>query len=489
MRREISTRRNAPTNTPSARNASKCTPAWGSMVDGLQERDPEAVAVTRWSRRSSSCPRNTAGSCSWSVRSPRRPESIRSASSTRSRIYPTRRSSSSPSGRGARRRWSRTRSPTHRKPLLAAPKVTAVRGYSMFGMSFIYVLFDEGTDVYWARSRVLEYMSGISRSSRRRRARDRPGRHGDRLGLRVRARGQDRAARSRRAPDASGLHAALRARERPGVAQVASVGGYERQYQVTLDPESSGRTGSASSEVAEAVRKSNGEVGGRVLEMSGREYFVRGRGYLENLAGLAPRRQSGRQRTPVRVSDVATVRFGGDIRRGLAELDGKGETVGAIVMARFGENPTTSLTGSRPSWTTSAGRSPPAWRSSPPMTAPRSSSEPSRPSTRSSRNDRRRAWSSSSSCCTCAAPRSRSWSAPGGRARLHPHVPLRGTRDDHESGRHRHRHRRHGRRRDRHDRGLPQEARAGAAKLCTSERRSCSTRRRRRSRPRSSSRS
>src|SRR4051812_9456175 len=224
--------------------------------------------------------------------------------------------------------------------LLAAPKVAAVRGYSMFGMSFIYVLFDEGTDVYWARTRVLEYMNGIKSKL--------PPDASPVLGPDATGIGwiYEYALR-----DTSGKHdlAQLRTLQDftlrfalesvPGVAQVASVGGYERQYQVTLDPDKLRAYGLGVADVADAIRNSNGEVGGRLLEMSGREYFVRGRGYLQNLADLREVAiRAGTDGAPIRIGDVGSVRFGGDIRRGLAELDGEGETVGAIVMARYGEN-------------------------------------------------------------------------------------------------------------------------------------------------------
>jgi copper/silver efflux system protein len=224
--------------------------------------------------------------------------------------------------------------------LLAAPKVAAVRGYSMFGMSFVYVLFDEGTDVYWARTRVLEYMNGIKNKL--------PEGVSPVLGPDATGIGwiYEYALR-----DKSGKHdlAQLRTIQDftlryalesvPGVAQVASVGGYERQYQVTLDPEKLRGYGLGIAEVADAIRNSNGEVGGRLLEMSGREYFVRGRGYLQNLADLGQVTiRAAADGTPVRIRDVGTIRFGGDIRRGLVELDGQGETVGAIVIARYGEN-------------------------------------------------------------------------------------------------------------------------------------------------------
>src|SRR4051812_49211483 len=224
--------------------------------------------------------------------------------------------------------------------LLAAPRVSAVRGYSMFGMSFVYVLFEEGTDVYWARSRVLEYMSAIQPKL--------PSGVASSLGPDATGIGW---IYEYALVDRSGAHdlAELRTLQDftlryalesvPGVAQVASVGGYERQYQVTLDPDKLRAYALNVGDVANAIRSSNGEVGGRLLEMSGREYFVRGRGYLQNLADLKQVTvRADADGTPIRVGDVGTVRFGGDIRRGLAELNGEGETVGAIVIARYGEN-------------------------------------------------------------------------------------------------------------------------------------------------------
>ena len=224
--------------------------------------------------------------------------------------------------------------------LLAAPRVNAVRGYSMFGMSFIYVLFDEGTDVYWARSRVLEYMSGI-KSKLPQDVSPVLGPDATGIGwiyeyaLRDRT-GKHDLAELRSLQDFT-LRYALESV--PGVAQVATVGGYERQYQVTLDPDRLRAYGLTVGEIADSIRNSNGEVGGRVLEMSGREYFVRGRGYLQDLGDLTQVVvRAAADGTPIRIGDVGTVRFGGEIRRGLAELDGQGETVGAIVIARYGEN-------------------------------------------------------------------------------------------------------------------------------------------------------
>jgi Cu(I)/Ag(I) efflux system membrane protein CusA/SilA len=224
--------------------------------------------------------------------------------------------------------------------LLAAPKVSAVRGFSMFGMSFVYVLFEEGTDLYWARSRVNEYLGGLGA---RLPAGTTPVLGPDATGIGW--------VYSYALVDTSGAHdlAELRALQDfdlryalasvPGVAEVASVGGYEKQYQVTLDPEKLRAHGVSVNDVADAVRRSNAEVGGRLLEMSGREYFVRGRGYLENLGDLeSVAIRTGESGVPVRVGDVGRVQFGGEIRRGLAELDGRGETVGGIVVARTGEN-------------------------------------------------------------------------------------------------------------------------------------------------------
>ncbi len=223
--------------------------------------------------------------------------------------------------------------------LLAAPKVSAVRGYSMFGMSFIYVVFDEGTDVYWARSRVLESLSSIQGRL--------PAGVTPTLGPDATAIGW---VYEYALVDRTGKHdlAELRSLQDftlryaiesvPGVAQVATVGGYERQFQVTVDPDKLRGYGLSLDDVATAVRRSNAEVGGRVLEMSGREYFVRGRGYLENLAQLEQVVLRDDRGTPVRIGDVAHVQFGPEIRRGVAELDGQGEAVGAIVASRYGEN-------------------------------------------------------------------------------------------------------------------------------------------------------
>lgn len=224
--------------------------------------------------------------------------------------------------------------------LLNAPRVQDVRGQSMFGMSFVYVVFDEGTDVYWARSRVLEYLDAAKA-------------------------GLPTDARTRIGPDASGIGwvyqygvldtsgqrdtGAIRTLHDtsiryalgsvPGVAEVATVGGFEPQYQVTLDPARLRQYGLTFQEVADAVRKANGEVGGRLLEMSEREYFVRGRGYVGSARDLESAvLRTGPGGAPVTVGDVGTVQFGGDIRRGAADWNGEGEVVSGIVVIRYGEN-------------------------------------------------------------------------------------------------------------------------------------------------------
>jgi copper/silver efflux system protein len=225
--------------------------------------------------------------------------------------------------------------------LVSAPHVTDVRGFTMFGMSFIYVLFEEGTDVYWARSRVLEYMNSI-------RARLPEGANPV-IGPDATAIGW---AFQYTLVDKSGKHDLSELRtfqdftlryaigSVPGVAEVASVGGYQKQYQVTVDPNRLRAYDVTLSDITRAIRNSNNDVGGRILEMSGREYYVRGRGYIQDLGSIerVAVRAQGPSGTPVLVRDVAEVRYGPDIRRGLLEWNGDGEAVGAIVVMRYGEN-------------------------------------------------------------------------------------------------------------------------------------------------------
>ncbi len=222
--------------------------------------------------------------------------------------------------------------------MLAVPSATVVRGYSFFGFSFVYVIFEDGTDLYWARSRVLEVLNYVS------------GRLPEGVTPTL-------------GPDASGVGwaymYALRSEEQdlaelrslqdwflkyeltavPGVSEVASVGGFVRQYQITVDPNRLRAYDISLARIRDAVRRSNSDVGGRVFETAETEFMVRGEGYLRGLDDV--RRialgvdASG---TPVTVEDVATVQFGPEIRRGLAELNGEGEVVGGIVVVRSGEN-------------------------------------------------------------------------------------------------------------------------------------------------------
>jgi copper/silver efflux system protein len=224
--------------------------------------------------------------------------------------------------------------------LLGAPHVKAIRGFSDFGFSYVYVIFEDGTDIYWARSRVLEYLSKIQSKL--------PDGVQTELG-----------------PDASGVgwifQYALVDRSRsyapdqlrsvqdwtvryaiqsvPGVAEVASIGGFVKQYQITVDPNKLVALGLPLDQVVDAIRKSNNEVGGRLLEWSGREYMVRGRGYAKSpgdFENIVLKTAPGG--VPVLLRDVGRVELGPEIRRGVADLNGTGDTVGGIVVMRHGEN-------------------------------------------------------------------------------------------------------------------------------------------------------
>lgn len=223
--------------------------------------------------------------------------------------------------------------------LLTAPKVKNVRAQTMFGDSYVYVVFEDGTDLYWARSRVNEYLQQIAGKL--------PSDVHPAIG-----------------PDATGAGwvyeysivdkshtqslADLRALQDwflryqletvPGVAEVASIGGFVRQYQVNLDPNKLFSYGISAATVIDRVRQSTNEVGGDVLEMSGAEYMIRGLGYLRSLSDLANVPVATKNGTPVLISDLGTVSFGPDIRRGAADWQGEGETVGGIVVMRYGMN-------------------------------------------------------------------------------------------------------------------------------------------------------
>ena len=223
--------------------------------------------------------------------------------------------------------------------MTGAPKVRTVRGISDFGFSYVYVIFDEGTDIYWARSRTLEYLSGVT----------------SRLPQGV---------KTELGPDATGLGwvfqyvlkdtsgkhslAELRSYQDwylkyylkaiPGVAEVASLGGFTQQYQINVDPNRLRSYGIPISKIAEAVQSGNSETGARLLEFGGAEYMIRGRGYVKSPKDLEDIVLANEKGTPIRIKDVGEVVLGPDIRRGAADLDGAGEVVSGIVIMREGSN-------------------------------------------------------------------------------------------------------------------------------------------------------
>ena len=222
--------------------------------------------------------------------------------------------------------------------MLSVPKSKVVRGYSFYGYSFVYVIFEDGTDPYWARSRVLEYLNSI----------------GGQL---------PKGVTPSLGPDATGVGwafmyslnstnrdlAELRSIQDwylkyqltavPGVSEVASVGGFVKQYQVTVDPTKLRAYNLSLSDVSRAIERSNGEVGGRSLELSEREFILRVKGYITSLDDLKKVAVGlGDRGVPILLRDVANVQFGPDMRRGIAEANGEGETVGGIVIVRYGAN-------------------------------------------------------------------------------------------------------------------------------------------------------
>jgi len=221
--------------------------------------------------------------------------------------------------------------------MLSVPKSKVVRGFSFFGASFVYVIFEDGTDIYWARSRVLEYLNFAA----------------GRL---------PRGVTPQLGPDATGVgwvyQYVVQAKDKslaelrtlqdwfiryqltkaPGVAEVASIGGFVQQYQVVVDPVKLRAYGVPLMKVVQAIRESNRDVGGRAVEMAETEYMVRGRGYLRSRADIEDLAVKTERGTPVLVRDVARVELGPDERRGITELNGDGEVVSGIAMARYGQN-------------------------------------------------------------------------------------------------------------------------------------------------------
>src|SRR5712664_1548190 len=222
---------------------------------------------------------------------------------------------------------------------IAAPKVKFVRGESMFGKSFVYVIFEDGTDIYWARSRVIEYLNSV-RGSLPEGVNPVIGPDATGVGwvyeyALVDDSGKHDLAQLRSIQDWNLRYALASVK---GVAEVAPVGGFVKQYQVDLDPNALVAYNIPLSEVVNAIKMSNADVGGRVFEVATTEYYIRGRGYIkkiEDIENIVLKVENG---TPVYLKNIATVHLGGDIRRGVAELDGRGETVGGIVVMRYGEN-------------------------------------------------------------------------------------------------------------------------------------------------------
>src|SRR5262250_708257 len=230
--------------------------------------------------------------------------------------------------------------------LLAAPHVKAVRAQTMFGDSYVFVVFEDGTDLYWARSRVLEYMQQIQGNL--------PANVQPVLGPDATGAGWvyeyaivDRTHRRSLAELRSIQDWYLRYQLEtvPGVAEIATIGGFVKQYQVNVDPNKLRAYDIPLATVTEKVRASTNEVGGRVLEMGGAEYMIRGLGYLRSLSDLETVPVATKNGTPVRIRDLGTVSFGPDIREGVAEWQGEGETVAGIVVMRDGMNALSVING------------------------------------------------------------------------------------------------------------------------------------------------
>jgi Cu(I)/Ag(I) efflux system membrane protein CusA/SilA len=224
--------------------------------------------------------------------------------------------------------------------MLAVPKAKVVRGYSMFALSLVYVIFEDGTDIYWARTRVLEYLNFV----RNRLPREvNPALGPDATGVGwvyeyvvEDPTGKHDLAQLRSIQD---WYLRYQLQAVPGVSELASVGGFVKQYQVVVDPNTLASYGLPLAKVKQAILRSNNDVGARVIEKAETEYMVRGLGYIKNLQDVENIVVGAdRNGTPVLIKDVGLVRLGPDLRRGLAESNGEGEVVGGIVVARFGEN-------------------------------------------------------------------------------------------------------------------------------------------------------
>jgi len=221
--------------------------------------------------------------------------------------------------------------------MLSVPKSKVVRGFSFFGASFVYVIFEDGTDIYWARSRVLEYLNSVTgRLPRGVTPTLGPDATGVGWVYQYVVLAKNRSLEELRAIQDWYLRYQLT--KAHGVAEVASVGGFVKQYQVVLDPRKLQAYGVSPSRVTQVIRESNRDVGGRVVEMTETEYMVRGKGYLRGIGDLETLVVKADKGTPVLLRDLARVELAPDERRGIAELNGEGEVVAGIAMARYGQN-------------------------------------------------------------------------------------------------------------------------------------------------------
>lgn len=224
--------------------------------------------------------------------------------------------------------------------MLAVPRATTVRGYSFFGDSYVYVIFEDGTDLYWARSRVLEYLSQVT-GELPEAARPELGPDATGVGWVYQYALVDRSGRHDLADLTSLQNWFLKfeLQSVPGVAEVATIGGMVRQYQVTVDPQKLRIFDLTLADVRQAIVAGNQEVGGSVLELAEAEYMIRARGYVSSTADLAQipvgRAANG---TPLTLDDIAEIEIGPQMRRGIGELNGKGEAVGGVIVMRWGEN-------------------------------------------------------------------------------------------------------------------------------------------------------
>ncbi len=233
--------------------------------------------------------------------------------------------------------------------MLSVPKAVNVRGYSFFGDSYVYVIFEDGTDLYWARSRVLEYLSQVA-SKLPANARPELGPDATGVGWVYEYALVDRSGTQ----DLSQLRSLqdwflkYELQTVPGVSEVVTIGGMVKQYQVVLDPDSLRAYNLPLSKIRQAIQRGNQETGGSVIEMAEAEYMVRATGYIDELEDLKNIPLGvNEQGTPILLKDVAQVRLGPQLRRGIAELDGEGEVVGGVVVMRFGENALTTINGAK----------------------------------------------------------------------------------------------------------------------------------------------